>query len=110
MPGTDSRSASGAVCRTECRGAKSCREQSRFTARQPMQGFAITYSADRLNPAVDSGIFVIMEVRTILVICADSDTGYRIVQLARRAALNVIAVIHPVTDPGMYQRLGAEVR
>jgi len=45
----------------------------------------------------------------MLVICADTDTGYRIVQLARRSELNVIAVIRPTTDAGMYQRLGAEV-
>ena len=51
-----------------------------------------------------------MEIRSVLVICADSDTGYRIVQLARREKLNVIAVIRPKTDPGMYERLGAEVR
>jgi len=50
-----------------------------------------------------------MDMRTVLVICADSDTGYRIVQLACRAELNVIACIRPTTDPGMYQRLGAEV-
>lgn len=50
-----------------------------------------------------------MDVRTVLVICADSDTGYRVVQLARRDGLNVIAVIRPTTDPGMYERLGAEV-
>ena len=50
-----------------------------------------------------------MDARTILVICADTDTGYRVVQLARRAELNVIAVIRPTTDPGMYERLGAEV-
>jgi len=50
-----------------------------------------------------------MDMRTVLVICADSDTGYRIVQLACRADLNVIACIRPTTDAGMYQRLGAEV-
>jgi len=50
-----------------------------------------------------------MDMRALLVICADSDTGYRIVQLACRAGLNVIACLRPTTDPGMYQRLGAEV-
>ncbi|MBT8441977.1 MAG: NAD(P)H-binding protein [Gammaproteobacteria bacterium] len=50
-----------------------------------------------------------MDVRSVLVICADTDTGYRITQLACRAGLNAIAVVRPSTDPGMYQRLGAEV-
>lgn len=50
-----------------------------------------------------------MDVRSILVICADTDTGYRTVQLGVRAGCNVIAVVRPTTDPGMYQRLGAEV-
>jgi len=50
-----------------------------------------------------------MDVRSVLVICADTDTGYRVVQLACRAGLNVVAVVRPSTDPGMYQRLGAEV-
>lgn len=51
-----------------------------------------------------------MDVRTVLVMCADSDTGYRVTQLARRDDLNVIAVIRPTTDSGMYERLGADVR
>ncbi|MFW2405031.1 MAG: NAD(P)H-binding protein [Gammaproteobacteria bacterium] len=50
-----------------------------------------------------------MDVRSVLVVCADTDTGYRVVQLACRAGLNVIAIVRPSTDPGMYQRLGAEV-
>lgn len=50
-----------------------------------------------------------MDARSILVICADTDTGYRTVQLGCRAGLNVIAVVRPTTDTGMYQRLGAEV-
>jgi hypothetical protein len=50
-----------------------------------------------------------MDVRSVLVICADTDTGYRVVQLACRAGLNAMAVVRPSTDPGMYERLGAEV-
>jgi nucleoside-diphosphate-sugar epimerase len=50
-----------------------------------------------------------MDVRSILVMCADTDTGYRVVQLGCRAGLNVVAVVRPSTDPGMYERLGAEV-
>jgi len=51
-----------------------------------------------------------MGVHTILVICADTDSGYRVVQLAGRSELNVIAVVRPTTEPGRYERLGAEVR
>ena len=51
-----------------------------------------------------------MGVHTILVVCADTDSGYRVVQLAGRSDLNVIAVIRPTTEPGRYERLGAQVR
>jgi nucleoside-diphosphate-sugar epimerase len=50
-----------------------------------------------------------MDIRTVLVICADTDTGYRTVQLACRAGLHVIAVVRPFAEAGMYQRLGAEI-
>ena len=42
-------------------------------------------------------------------VCADSDTGYRVVQLGRRADLTVIAVIRRRSDAGMFERLGADV-
>lgn len=50
-----------------------------------------------------------MDVRTLLVVCADSDTGYRVVQLGRRSDLTVIAAIRRHSDSGMFERLGAEV-
>jgi uncharacterized protein YbjT (DUF2867 family) len=51
-----------------------------------------------------------MDVHTILVICADTDSGYRVVQLAGRSDLKVIAVVRATTEPGRYERLGAQVR
>jgi uncharacterized protein YbjT (DUF2867 family) len=50
-----------------------------------------------------------MDVRTLLVVCADSDTGYRVVQLGRRADLTVVAVIRRRSDAGMFERHGADV-
>lgn len=49
-----------------------------------------------------------MNIRTILVICADCDVGFRLVQLAGRSEYNVIAAIRPYTEAARYERLGAE--
>ncbi|MDH3582118.1 MAG: NAD(P)H-binding protein [Hyphomicrobiales bacterium] len=50
-----------------------------------------------------------MDISTLVVICADGDTGYRLTQLARRAEVGVIAVIHSWADPTPYKRIGAEI-
>jgi len=50
-----------------------------------------------------------MSARTILVLCADCDTGYRLVQLGVRSEHQVIAAIRPWTDGSRYERMGAEV-
>lgn len=50
-----------------------------------------------------------MDISRLVIICADGDTGYRLAQLARRAGIDVIAVIHRWADPGPCQRIGAEI-
>lgn len=50
-----------------------------------------------------------MDISTLVIICADGDTGYRLAQLARRADINVIACIHSWADPGPCERIGAEI-
>ena len=50
-----------------------------------------------------------MDISTLVIICADGDTGYRLTQLARRAEIGVIAVIHRWADPAPYERMGAEI-
>jgi nucleoside-diphosphate-sugar epimerase len=46
---------------------------------------------------------------TLVVFGADSDTGYRLVQLARRDGRSILGVIERERDRGMVERLGAEV-
>jgi nucleoside-diphosphate-sugar epimerase len=46
---------------------------------------------------------------TLVVFGAESDTGYRLVQLARRDGRAVLGVIQRERDRGMLERLGAEV-
>ena len=50
-----------------------------------------------------------MAIRTIVVLCADCDTGYRLVRLAVKAGLQVIAAIRPYTEAERYIRMGADV-
>lgn len=50
-----------------------------------------------------------MDISSLVIICADGDTGYRLTQLARRADIHVIAVIHSWADPAPYKRMGAEI-
>lgn len=50
-----------------------------------------------------------MDISTLVIFCADGDTGYRLTQLARRAEIGVIAVIHSWADPSPYTRMGAEI-
>jgi len=50
-----------------------------------------------------------MGTRTILVLCADCDTGYRLVQLGVRSEHHVVAAIRPYTDGSRYERMGADV-
>jgi len=50
-----------------------------------------------------------MDISTLVIICADGDTGYRLTQLARREEIGVIAVIHSWADPAPYKRMGAEI-
>lgn len=45
----------------------------------------------------------------VVVFGAGSDTGYRLAQLARRAAIPVLAVLRQEAGRGMLERLGAEV-
>jgi nucleoside-diphosphate-sugar epimerase len=45
----------------------------------------------------------------LVVFGAESDTGYRLVQLARRNGWAVLAVIHQEPDRNLLERLGAEV-
>ncbi len=45
----------------------------------------------------------------VMVFGADTDPGYRLSQLARRAGVSVIAVLRQPTDSGLLARLGAEV-
>ena len=49
-----------------------------------------------------------MSARTILVLCADCDTGYRLVQLGVKSEHHVIAAVRPWTDAARYERMGAE--
>jgi nucleoside-diphosphate-sugar epimerase len=46
---------------------------------------------------------------TLVVFGADSDTGYRLVQLARRAERTILGVVYQERDRAMVERLGAEV-
>ena len=46
---------------------------------------------------------------TLVVFGADTDTGYRLAQLARRDGRAVLGVIDRERDRGMVERLGAEV-
>jgi len=46
---------------------------------------------------------------TLVVFGADTDTGYRLAQLARRDGRAVLGVIHRERDRGLVERLGAEV-
>jgi uncharacterized protein YbjT (DUF2867 family) len=46
---------------------------------------------------------------TILVLCADCDTGYRLVQLALQSDHHVVAAIRHYTDGSRYERMGADV-
>ncbi len=46
---------------------------------------------------------------TLVVFGAETDTGYRLVQLARRDGRTVLGVIHREQDRGVVERLGAEV-
>ena len=50
-----------------------------------------------------------MDISSLVIICADGDTGYRLTQLARKAEIGVIAVIHSWADPTPYKRMGAEI-
>jgi uncharacterized protein YbjT (DUF2867 family) len=50
-----------------------------------------------------------MDISTLVIVCADGDTGYRLTQLARRAELGVIAVINSWADPAPHKRMGAEI-
>ena len=50
-----------------------------------------------------------MPAPTIVVFGAESDTGYRLVQLARREDRSILAVIRRDRDRSMLERLGAEV-
>jgi uncharacterized protein YbjT (DUF2867 family) len=45
----------------------------------------------------------------LMVFGAESDTGYRLVQLARRNGWPVLAVVHRERDRSLLERLGAEV-
>jgi len=45
----------------------------------------------------------------LVVFGAESDTGYRLVQLARRSRWKVLAVVHRERDRNLPERLGAEV-
>jgi nucleoside-diphosphate-sugar epimerase len=47
---------------------------------------------------------------TLVVFGADSDTGYRLVQLARRDGRSILGVIERERDRGMLERIGSEVR
>jgi len=46
---------------------------------------------------------------TLVVFGADSDTGYRLVQLARRAERTILGVVYRERDRALVERLGAEV-
>lgn len=46
---------------------------------------------------------------TVLIICADGDTGYRLSQLLRRADRRVVAVVRERADPILLERMGCEI-
>jgi len=51
-----------------------------------------------------------MAISTVVVFGAESDTGYRLVQLARRDGLAVVAVVRRERDIPLLERLGASPR
>ena len=50
-----------------------------------------------------------MDVSTIVVFCADGETGYRLTQLAKRSGLDVIGVMRRRADPSVLKRLGPRI-